>query len=295
MNVLVTGASGLLGRSVLARLQRDSRLRVFGSAFSRAHNGLVPLDLNDSHAVSDALDSLKPSVVIHCAAERWPDRCAEAPEHSWQLNVQATGSLAQQCEAAGAQLIYISTDYVFDGSAPPYAVDDTPNPLNFYGRSKLAGEQVILQSGHHWVLRLPLLFGPAQYPGESGVTGLLETLQSRAPQAVDHWAIRFPTSVEEVADVLAQALSRRLDGEQFSGIYHWSGDSACTRYALALKIAEIAGLDSSHLCPDTAPRFEQPRPQNCQLDKSRLTSMGIHGQDSLEQQLERAIEPFLSE
>ncbi|KUJ81467.1 MULTISPECIES: SDR family oxidoreductase [Microbulbifer] len=294
MNVLVTGASGLLGRSVLGRLQRDPRLRVTGSALSRANNDLVALDLNDSKAVSDALDSLQPGVVIHCAAERWPDRCAEAPERSWQLNVQATESLARQCEATGARLIYISTDYVFDGSAPPYAVDDTPNPLNFYGRSKLAGERVILRSGHHWALRLPLLFGPAQYPGESGVTGLLETLQSRAPQALDHWAIRFPTSVEEVAEILAQALSRALEGEQFSGIYHWSGDSACTRYELALKIAEIAGLDSSHLSPDTAPQFEQPRPQNCQLDKSRLTNLGIRGKDSLEQQLERAIAPFLA-
>ncbi|GAA5525012.1 dTDP-4-dehydrorhamnose reductase [Microbulbifer aestuariivivens] len=292
MNILVTGASGLLGRSVLARLQRDARLQATGCAFSRAGDGLLALDLNDRNAVNSALDTLRPRLVIHCAAERWPDRCAQAPERSWQLNVAASEALARQCEAAGAQLAYISTDYVFDGNAPPYAVDNTPNPLNFYGRSKLAGERAVLGSGDHWVLRLPLLFGPAQYPGESGVTGLLETLQNRTPQAVDYWAIRFPTCVEEVADVLAQILSRVLDGATFHGIYHWSGDSGCTRYELAQKIADITGLDSGHLHPDSAPRFEQPRPRNCQLDKSRLTSLGIRGQDTLERQLARALAPL---
>lgn len=293
MNVLVTGASGLLGRSVLARLRSDKQFHVTGTAYSRAGNGLLPMDLTDENAVRQTLHTLKPTAVIHCAAERWPDRCAAAPETSWQLNVDATGSLAKLCEEAGAQLAYISTDYVFDGSAPPYRTDAIPNPLNFYGRSKLAGEQVVLNGGNHWVLRLPLLFGPVQHPGESGVTALLETLRDATPQALDHWATRFPTCVEEVAEVIAQCLARAIDGENFSGIYHWSGDTACTRYQLALKIAAIAGLDANHLSPDPAPKFDQPRPRDCQLDKSRLTGLGIQGRESLEQQLGRAIAPFL--
>lgn len=293
MHILVTGASGLLGRSVLARLRADSRFTVTGTAYSRAGNDLLPLDLTDPDTVRQTLETTRPDVLIHCAAERWPDRCAAAPEQSWQLNVDATASLAKLCGEAGTQLVYISTDYVFDGSAPPYAVDAIPNPLNFYGRSKLAGERAVLECGNHWVLRLPLLFGPVQQLGESGVTALLETLRDPTPCALDHWAVRFPTSVEEVADVLAQCLTMRMNGEQFSGIYHWSGDTACTRYELALKIAAIASLDAGHLTPDPAPSFEQPRPRDCQLDKSRLTDLGIEGKESLEQQLSRAIAPFL--
>ncbi|WP_282073111.1 SDR family oxidoreductase, partial [Janibacter hoylei] len=117
------------------------------TAFSRAAENLIRLDLSDSNAVKAYFQEIKPEIVIHCAAERWPDRCADDPDTAWKLNVGSTEFLAKYCSEIGAQLVYISTDYVFDGSAPPYTTDDTPNPVNFYGRSKLAGEEAVLQNG----------------------------------------------------------------------------------------------------------------------------------------------------
>ncbi|WP_308368380.1 MULTISPECIES: SDR family oxidoreductase [unclassified Microbulbifer] len=294
MKILITGASGLLGRSVFKRLDASPDFSATGTAFSRAGERLLKLDLTDDEALRKTLREIQPRVVIHCAAERWPDRCAENPDDAWQLNVRSTQQLAQLCSQAGAQLVYISTDYVFDGSAPPYSVDDTPNPVNFYGRSKLAGEQAVLENGDHWVLRLPWLYGPVTHLHESGVTALLETVASNKPATLDHWAIRFPTSVEDVARVLEQCLQKAAAGTRFSGIYHWSGDTPCTRYELAHIVARACGLDAAHLSADPEPRFAEPRPYNCLLDKSRLVQMGIAGGEPLETQLARHLKPFLN-
>lgn len=264
-----------------------------GTAFSRAGEKLLQLDLTDSDALHAALQQVKPELVIHCAPERWPDRCAAEPDSAWQLNVDSSERLVQLCRDAGAQLIYISTDYVFDSSAAPYCADDAPNPINFYGRSKLAGEKAVLANGSHWVLRLPLLFGPVTHLHESGVTGLLDTLRHAEPTALDDWAVRFPTSTEEVAAVLEQCVAKICDGEQFHGIYQWSGDTACTRYQLAGKVAEACGLSAAHISADLLPDYTEPRPYNCQLDKSRLTDRGITAGEPLAEQLARYLEPFL--
>lgn len=294
MNILITGASGLLGRAVFRRLSAEPGLQVSGTAFSRSDQSLLQLDLTDSEQLRAVLHKVQPRIVVHCAAERWPDRCAQQPDAAWQLNVNTSDELARLCTEAGTQLVYISTDYVFDGSAPPYSVQDTPNPVNFYGRSKLAGEQAVLAAGDHWILRLPLLFGPVRELRESGVTALLQTLAGSQPATLDHWATRYPTDVEQVAEVLAQCLEKIAQGEKFSGIYHWSGDDACTRYQLALMVAEIAGLPSAQLTPDPAPAFAEPRPRDCRLDKSRLLELGISAAEPLRAQLARHLAPQLS-
>ncbi|WP_237063981.1 dTDP-4-dehydrorhamnose reductase family protein [Microbulbifer zhoushanensis] len=295
MNILVTGATGLLGRSVFRQLAANPDWQVTGTCHSRSGPGLLPLDLSEPGQIRNALEQLQPDVVIHCAAERWPDRCANQPDAAWALNVDATALLAGACEELGAQLVYISTDYVFDGTAPPYSADARPAPINFYGRSKRAGEEAVLACHGHWVLRLPLLFGPVEEPRESGVTALLETIRTREPMALDHWAIRYPTSVEEVASVLEQCLRLKAGGEILSGIYHWSGDTACTRFELAMMIADLLQLDCRHISADSAPHFVEPRPQNCQLDKARLLALGIRGGAPLPQQLASVLRPLHEE
>ncbi|GAB2901155.1 dTDP-4-dehydrorhamnose reductase family protein [Microbulbifer echini] len=294
MKILITGASGLLGRSVFKQLSGNPIFSVTGTAFSRAGDNLIHLDLSDREVVKACLQTEQPDIVIHCAAERWPDRCADNPDSAWQLNVSSTEFLANHCSAIGAQLVYISTDYVFDGTAPPYAVDDSPNPVNFYGRSKLAGEKAVLKNSNHWVLRLPWLFGPVAYLGESGITALLETLREQKSITLDHWAIRFPTSVEEVAEILEQCLLKIINGTNFEGVYHWSGDTACTRYELAQLIANTCGLIAAHISANTEPDFAVPRPYNCQLDKCRLTELGIVGHEPLQHQLARNLKPFIT-
>ncbi|KAG1437671.1 hypothetical protein G6F56_012994 [Rhizopus delemar] len=157
MKVIVTGASGLLGRQVVKAFEA-ANYEVVGTAFSRATDKLVKLDLTDADAVKSFIQKEQPNVFVHCAAERRPDVAERDQEGVLRLNVETPKNLATICKSSGVMLIYISTDYVFDGTSPPYEVEDKPNPLQFYGQTKLDGEIAIRGVYPEAViLRVPIL------------------------------------------------------------------------------------------------------------------------------------------
>ncbi len=280
--ILVTGASGLLGRAIVAEFQSHEATRAWrlvGTAFARVRNGLVPLDLCDPVAVGACLDAVRPRLVIHSAAERRPDVSERDPAATQRLNVEATAQLARWCAAHGAWLLYLSTDYVFDGTNPPYAIDAPTRPLNAYGRSKLDGEMAIRrETAAAAVLRVPILYGPCETLAESAVTAMVPALlkaTSAAPAVLDNWATRYPTHTADVAAVIRQLVLRRLADPALAGIFHWSGDDPHTRYTLGLLMACILGLDPAALRPDGAPGPGAPRPKDAHLDTTRLEALGI--------------------
>ena len=175
--VLITGASGLLGRAIVKEFtQSENGWEVLGLAYSRAKGALRKVDLKSKDEVDSVVGEFKPSIVIHSAAERRPDVVEKKEEETKMLNVNATRTIAEASAKANAFFLYISTDYVFDGTNPPYKPTDKPNPLNKYGQSKLDGENVTLEflprSG---VLRVPILYGPVEHIHESAVTGNAHT------------------------------------------------------------------------------------------------------------------------
>ena len=153
-----------------------------------------------------------------------------------RLNVAATRQLAELCRELACIMIYISTDYVFDGSAPPYGADSPAKPLNKYGETKLAGEEVVLGAGHT-VLRIPVLYGGVERPGESAVTALLEAVRSGREVGfalvvssniallrqvgVSSWEVRCPSHTRDIARILLDLLLRCPSPE--STIYQWCG------------------------------------------------------------------------
>lgn len=169
MKVVVTGASGLLGRAVCAGLKADGHT-VLGTAHSRAtpDSGLAKLDLTDFDGLEAYLRQQAPDAIVHTAAERRPDVVERSPEASHVLNVDVPSRIAAWCKAQaepGPLLINISTDYVFDGVSPPYSVDDPPNPLNAYGKSKWEGEKGVRDDGRPGRttnLRVPVLYVEAE-------------------------------------------------------------------------------------------------------------------------------------
>ncbi len=142
MDITVTGASGLVGRSLMRMLADSREHKVHGLAFSRAQPPLERLDLTNEDEVAHYFDRERPEVVVHLAAERRPDIVDKDARRARALNVDATRNLARQCAARGAFLLLISTDYVFDGTNPPYFPDSPVNPLNEYGKMKLESELV---------------------------------------------------------------------------------------------------------------------------------------------------------
>lgn len=153
-------------------------------------------------------------MLVHCAAQRFPDKVDKDPEAARALNVSAARHLAKKAATQGVHMIYISTDYVFPGTRgdAPYETDAAPNPSNLYGQTKLDGERAILEeyakAGKHGsatVLRVPVLYGRAETPSESAVNVLMDAVWKNQTEGIkckmDHWSIRYPTNTEDVARV----------------------------------------------------------------------------------------------
>ncbi|XP_047463895.1 methionine adenosyltransferase 2 subunit beta isoform X2 [Mugil cephalus] len=276
--VLVTGATGLLGRAICREFQANG-WSVVGTGFRRARPRFLRCDLTDEDAVRGLLQEYKPEVIVHCAAERRPDVVERHTEAAVNLNVHATGTLAKEAVACGAFFLYISTDYVFDGRNPPYGEDDCPNPLNVYGRSKLEGERETLRHcPGAVVLRVPVLFGEVESVTESAVTTLWLKVQQATEESctVDHCDQRFPTDARDVATVCRKLSERARQDPSIRGVFHFSAKEQMTKYEMSVAIAQAFNLPSSHLIPLT----EQPadaavRPVNCQLNCSRLELLNL--------------------
>lgn len=277
--IMLTGASGLLGRAIYHILQKSSEWQLTGCAFNRLTDNLQKLDLTNLTAIDAFCDQLQPTVIIHAAAERRPDVSQQDPTGTHRLNIEATERIARWAGAHRAFLIYISSDYVFDGTQPPYAVHAIPNPLSDYGASKLAGEKLTQRyAPDGLILRIPLLYGPVEWLGESPTTMIADEMLAApgtTPLPIDHWATRYPTHTHDVARVLASIVRHRLQDPHFHGIYHWSGNQAFTKYEMAKVFAPWLGFDPARLIPVTTPGEGAPRPRNSHLDTSRLTTLGI--------------------
>lgn len=230
MKVLVTGARGLLG-SALTRVARERGSDVL--AASRED-----LDITDPAAVEGVLGTFRPDVVYNCAAFSAVDRAESHPREALEINRDGPASLAKSAGTAGALLVHIGTDYVFDGrKASPYLPTDRPGPLNVYGISKLAGEVAVRETaGEHLVVRTSWLFGS----GGSGFVDVMSRLFSEEGGTVRvvEDEVSRPTFVEDLAPALLDLVAA---GSR--GLLHLAGSGHCTRLRLAEEIREILGSD----------------------------------------------------
>ena len=265
--VLITGASGLLGRE-LCRQFRKAGWECLGLAFSRLGGGLVKVDLCRKDEVEKVLEEFEPHVIVHAAAERRPDVVAKQTEQARTLNVDATVQLTQLCRQRGAFLLYISTDYVFDGKSPPYLTSSPTNPLNTYGVTKRDGEVAVAKYEKGAVLRVPVLYGEVEEVGESAVTTLLTAVLNTSQQArLSDYEQRYPTHVQDVAEVCKCLCSRQwAEPGVGAGVWHCSGEDRLTKYSMACIIGRELGLPTDHLVPVREPTAGAPRPYDCRLD-----------------------------
>ncbi|KAF3309199.1 hypothetical protein TWF173_011357 [Orbilia oligospora] len=283
--VLVTGATGLLGRQVV-RAFDEAGWDVIGTGFSRANPPrILKLDITNQEDVEKVLDDVKPAIIIHCAAEKSPDRCASDPDGTKALNVAASQLLAEQTAARSIVLVYISTDYVFDGTpgGAPYETDAETSPPNFYGETKRDGEiAVIKASDRAVVLRVPLLFGSGEN-SESAVNVLIDTIWNKSGKEkvdMDHWAIRYPTNTEDVARVLKDIAEKYTseDPTKLPRILQFSSEDRCTKYEICERLAQALGLPMPHIVANSTvdPNPSVKRPYDCHLSTKALKDLGIN-------------------
>ncbi|GLB42055.1 putative rmlD substrate binding domain [Lyophyllum shimeji] len=268
LRVIVTGASGVLGAAV-----RDAFMKahheVLGLSHTRSGEGLVQLDLTKRDEVEKVFQGFKPNWVIHCAAERRPDVAEKDPGGTRVLNAQVPELLASLSRELKYTLVYISTDYVFDGTSPPYTPSSPTNPLQLYGQTKRDGELAVLgvDGASVVVLRLPVLYGPAPKNSDSAINILLDVVQDQSGKTykMDHYATRYPTNVLDIGQFLV-----RLSGckKPIPPILHYSAAEPFTKYEICLVFAKILGLPHGHIIPDAEPPSgpgATTRPRDCQL------------------------------
>ena len=276
--IMVTGATGLLGRAVVKQLELTGH-EVVATGFSRASDSVHRLDLTHPSEVADFVSRHSPQVIVHCAAERRPDVSEQNPQAALALNLSASQALAQAAKANHAWLIYISTDYVFDGTQPKYAEDAATHPVNFYGESKRKGEEIVLGIDPDFaVLRLPILYGQVEKLSESAVLVLIQQLMDKRPQGIDDWAVRSPTSTADIANAIDKLIALHLQESTVQGIYHFSAAETMTKYKMLLTLGEILQLSTAHLTPESTPTDSAKRPRDCTLSCLRLAAMEIRSE-----------------
>ena len=242
MRVLVTGAGGMLGRDLTAAAA-DAEI----VALTRED-----LDIRDATAAAGAVAAARPEVVINCAAWTDVDGAEREEAAALAVNGDGAGNLALAANAAGARLIHVSTDYVFDGTArTPYVESDEPAPRGAYGRTKLAGERAVLAApGAHAVVRTAGLFGPHGRNFVATMLGLAR--QGREEVAVVTDQVGCPTFTGHLA---VKLLDLARGGG--SGIFHEAGAGRCSWFEFARAIFAHAGLEV-RVTPTTSAEFVRP-------------------------------------
>ncbi|MFN8625618.1 MAG: SDR family oxidoreductase [Candidatus Binatia bacterium] len=252
MRVLVVGASGFVG----SRLQEVFPGECVGTYHSHPVAGLLPLDVRDRDAVDRVVAEVAPDLIFHPAAQAHVDWCETHVEESFEINVHGARNVAEAARKVGARYIYFSSDYVFNGAAGPYTEDATPDPLNAYGRQKLAAECLVAQDLENYlIVRLCGVYG-YQREGKNFVMALLERGRRAESMNVpcDQWGT--PTYAASLAAaVKALALSAHR------GIVHVVGPECMDRATFARLACAVFGLDPAFLRPCRTAELQQAAPR----------------------------------
>ncbi|QKW00472.1 dTDP-4-dehydrorhamnose reductase [Streptomyces sp. NA02536] len=266
---LVTGAGGMLGQDVLARLAEAGER---ATALDRA-----ALDLTDAAAVRRALERHRPAVVVNCAAWTAVDDAETREVEALAVNGDGPARLADACARTGAVLLHVSTDYVFAGDATaPYAEDAPTAPRSAYGRTKLAGERAVLNTlpDRGYVVRTAWLYGTG---GANFVRTMIRLEGQREKLDVVDDQRGQPTWSADLAGLLLALGRGALAGTAPPGVYHGTSSGETTWYGLTREIFRLLGADPDRVHPTTSEAFVRPapRPAYSVLGHDRFAAAGV--------------------
>ncbi|MFH1453714.1 MAG: dTDP-4-dehydrorhamnose reductase [Armatimonadota bacterium] len=259
MNILITGAKGILGSALIKAIQPKHKVSAFD---------IEDFDITDYEKSLDIIKSSKPDIVIHCAAYTNVDGCESNKDTALKINSGGTKNIALICKELDIPMVYFSTDYVFDGEkGSSYFESDTPNPLSIYGKSKFAGEEHVKQTlNKYFIVRTAWLFGKG---GKNFVNTIINLAEEKDELSVVNDQTGSPTYAED----LAYAVSQLIETDHY-GIYHITNEGECSWYEFAKAILEEAGLKNTKVLPVPTTKFPRPakRPKYSVLSKDLYKS-----------------------
>lgn len=260
MRILITGANGLLGYKLVQLLAGKPDVSTIATARKKpadlpAGIQFAELDITSKAQTLSVIAAAKPNVIIHAAAMTQVDQCETEREKCWSANVDGVANTIAACSQTNAHLVHVSTDFIFDGTFGPLDETAIPNPVNYYGESKLAGEKLIQQSKINWaILRTVLVYGVTPDMSRSNIVlWVKKSLEEGKTINVvnDQW--RTPTLAEDLAMGCYLAASKKANG-----IYHISGSEMLTPFEIAIQTAEYFNLNKALIKPADSSTFTQP-------------------------------------
>lgn len=241
MRIILTAATGLPGKYIWKELEQDYEIIPFSL---KQEDKTVQCDLGNEEDVSDALEKYRPDLILHTEEINDIDYCERKPEVAHKINTIMTRNLLWYATRVNSAFLYLSTNYVFEGSkASPYVEEDSTKPLNIYGISKLGGEKYVSYlNTRYFILRTGLVYGSA---GANFVQSILEKLRSNNKVEVPLDEATSFISGADLAQALKVFLKKVLKENSAYGIYHLANSGVLTKYQLALEIAKYLGFDSN--------------------------------------------------
>lgn len=276
MRIVVTGASGQLGSELVASAKRRGH-DIIGT--TRAD-----LDVCDRALTIARIVELRPDLIIHAAAWTAVDACESDPERAMRDNGDATRHVIDAAQAVGAKVMYVSTDYVFDGTkATPYVETDEPNPTSVYGESKLAGERAV-RAGDA-IVRISWVCG---FHGNNMVKTIMRLMTTNPTLSFVDDQIGHPSFADDVAEGMITLAERGV-----SGIWHLTNQGVVSWYEFAREVVRLSGGDPAIVKPIATSELNPPRPAkrpaNSVLDNAAMCNAGISLLDDFRVPLERLV------
>lgn len=262
--ILICGSNGLLGQRLAMMLSSQTEYEVLNTSRNRSfvfdHRlfDYTQLDITKKSDVKSLVSSFHPTTIINAAAAADVDWCEQHREDAWKINVVGVENLIEATRKVGARLIHISTDYVFDGTHGPYSENDKPNPISYYGKSKLASENAIrIAEISHTIFRTIVLYGTAIGVRDSFPLWVIKNLRAGKTIRCSEDQISNPTHVNDIAFAAIKGFELNRDG-----VYHICGSEQVSRHQFAVRTAELFGLDITQIQGVKSSELNQiaPRP-----------------------------------
>jgi dTDP-4-dehydrorhamnose reductase len=284
--IMVTGGSGLLGSKLVPLLDTKYEVYPIYNLNQINHKNAIKVNILDFNQIEKNIIDINPDVIIHAAAMSNVDQCERDPELAFQINTDSTINILKSALNTGSHLVFLSTDYVFNGEKGDYTEYDQPDPINVYGKTKYMSEQAITGSGiEYTIVRTSVMYGSTAGSGKINyVLWVIKRLTENNPISIITDQTVSPTYNMNLANMLAETVERKL-----TGIYNLSGATQINRYDFTQKIVEQFELNPELVIPTTTDKmlWTAKRPKNSSLNTKKARNTLCNKPQKLEYSLQQ--------
>ena len=271
MRILITGGSGLFGEKIAEKaIERGHKVYSCYNRNTPTNGTPLKMNLEDNKKTTESIHSCSPDLIIHSGAVTNVDYCEKNQALAWKINVESTKTIAEYGKYRRTPIIFVSTDYVFSGENGNYQETDAPQPKNYYGLTKLAGEQIIRGSLLNTIIRPSVIFGvPNKSHRQDFAHWIIQSLNEKKTISVVTDQIVSPTMTTNLAEITLNIIN-----EKKTGLFHTAGATQISRYDFALQLAERFDFDQRLIKKSKLSQINwyATRPKNTSLNVSKITS-----------------------